>query len=217
MKLFFLWLVMLTIVACGEKVQRKNQSPQFWTPSTFDGKSTREVLNLKYSSAVLRCELWSDQTQKIETANPPTDTAAWDLLQNSNTGSTIHLKASMKNHEAQVEIRLVDFKVARVVELTNKDTGATYLSPYSPVLTLEAHLLSASASGKLTGQVTLTAVRSLLENSTEMILFGVHDPVHSAKSIPFQDYVACTLQTVVKPELKDRLSTATPEFSAQSK
>lgn len=210
MKKLLLITVTVFIAGCGEKVQRKSDTPAFWTKGMFENKAAGDVLKLKYNKATLTCRLWTQATAKINLNLPATDVATWDLLKNSAPDSSFTLNGTLKNHEVTATITLVDLQIAKAMELTDKDTGHRYFAPYSPVLTIQTQIAANSTTGKLVGQSITTSLRSLLENSAEMAAYSVHKPSTADKTLPFHDYVECSLQTTIKPELKEALQAEPP-------
>lgn len=214
-KLIFITLSgLLFLMGCGTKdsaLDNSNQRvDQQNNPNAINlsGKSTAEVLNLKYNRVVLKCALWSQNDKNINLVFSPNDTVTLDLKKNSEFPQSLELSAIVDNHEIKVSFEVVKLAHYGVLNFTDS-LGNNILAQYSPYV--EAKFSSFTKNFLGNGQFTSnqgSSSRTVKERIEDVALNQITEPTQQNAGIvsksAFSDYVGCIIETDIKPEYRNQ-------------
>jgi len=157
------------LAACGKSEgERAPQAaaPAEPAPVSFSENSANSVLQQKYKTATLLCELRAQKSTRFNDALPATDELSWDLLREDPTARSYQLKTSgAENHSFKLWV----------------DFSSVSLAQGSPAIDLEYHyedeiLDQRGISGHGSGRGT----SRLLENRMNKVLALEYRPDRTA-------------------------------------
>ena len=205
----------LCLAACGESDgvnfgnQKKNKDQQQEqikpvVAQNLGGKSTEEVIKIKYNKLDLKCDLWIYSGEQFVKTDKPTDSKSIDLL-NINS-DLLEIKLSVKNEfqAAKVSVKINDIEI--VHNQHTDQNGIITIMKYSPTLnisymydTIESTSNNSNIKSSGNGQ---THVRERIINNFTGLL-------ESQQGTNQKNYftVECLLQSDIKPEYQDQYRT----------
>lgn len=205
----------LAVSGCAKSDDQKNipnvKPPnEKSTPVDLSNRSVDDVLKIKYNKAVLKCELWTQQSVQLDTSGKPTDSASWDLKSGTPMPQVLTLKGKIRNHVITVEIKpnSVGLNDNLSIQKPNLTVYTLIHSPYVKVgMTFNAATefpagpFYSSGSGtdenineKLIDDLVNQALKSQPEQSGGVTIdYG-----------SFRDYAHCFIDTDIKPEYQDQ-------------
>ncbi len=215
--LLFIIAILTSIFSGCAKDDDKNRntptvSPQNEKPTALNllGKSLDEVLKIKYNKAELKCELWTQQTVKLDLSRTSNDSVSWDLKGESTLPRTLTLKGLIQNHQIEVEIKINSVAIRQKLQHTDVN-GAIYKMLYSPYVKLNFSYKASTqfptgpffASGNGTSYEVNERIKNVPLNNTLATQPEELDEMVINRG-SFRDYVQCLLDTDIKPEYQDQ-------------
>lgn len=175
----------------------------------LSGKSLTEVLALKYNRAELKCELWTQLSQKLDISVIPNDFISLDLKKEAMPES-LSLKGEVANHKVSVNVKINSAEVIEGLS-SEVESGEKYTWQFSPLI--EASIFHESVTTKSTGSIVINTKdpKSLIKEKIKNV--QVQD---SLKAEPeqqgggtidhgfYHDYAHCYIDTEIKPEYQDQ-------------
>lgn len=208
-----LMLISIFAVACSKKDLNRNvqpiepvNTPKQTSISDFQGKSNEEILKIKYDKIVLKCQFWSQYTEKLDLALSPNDSFEVDFLNDLTLSkSLMSLKGSANGKTTILDFKLTDYEIRE--SLRHKGlNGKIYVLQFSPMLNLEYNFQSTSFKSE-NGGITSGPVKGY--NRGSRILEGDHN--YSTESLQiadeprrYIDHLDCTLDSIIKEKYKDQ-------------
>jgi hypothetical protein len=170
---------------------------------TLDGKSTEEVLKIKYNKANLNCNLWVQYGNELNKSIAPNDSFSLDLLKNDiNHESSKELSGTAQGQAVEVSIDLKDLKIANET-LVNRDTNTTYKMTNTPVIVLDYDYKQTPVrDGGLVISGSGHSERTINEKIKDMSL-NISNKSENGLGTYF-NYLECSIETDIKAEYQDQ-------------
>lgn len=128
-------ILLLVFIGCG-KAPSLPEPTQGKTFSPLNGKSTAEILDLKYNNQIdLKCELRVQEGERVDLSIKPTDEFIWSI-----PGDKTVLR--LLNYKIGKRELIVAFKLASTIKFMNNLTHVNenkqeFFLQYSPVVTVD--------------------------------------------------------------------------------
>jgi hypothetical protein len=204
-RLFLGVIVSLSLFGCGmaDNNYEPNHNPnlpQKPTAENLSNKSVQEVLQIKYTKAVLTCSLWLQWGKKLDVSNSPNDKVTWDLLKDFSTTKNLQLNGWATNTSTSVNLTI------KSVELANGEIGtpegAVYKYQYSPRINLDYAFETIVSTTKGPYSDEVYGNKDIGEKVGGMLSNTSIKAEGSENSVFY--YADCTIDTEIKPEYADQ-------------
>lgn len=212
MKSSLLVLFAITILAsCANKDgnssrARHEQNPKVVT-ADLSSKSLDEVLDLKYNNAELKCELWTQQNEKLDISATPNATARLDLKTKPALPSKVSLHANIENHSIDTELTVTAIDLYSSLRYTDID-GIFYHLKFTPQVKLDVAIKTVTWKGQNISSKTFS-IESRSVN--EKIMDKALNASTRINAGPIHDYIQCYIDTDIKPEYQDQFRIELPK------
>jgi len=229
MKNTFFALVCFALVAiCSSctviKNDKKNSNPNDRVEQqgaiSLSGKTTSEVLKLKYTKAELKCALWTQKSQSLDLNLTPSDMVVINLKTTSLASATITLNGRVDeqindvvlSHTFLMTLNVLKFSIIDNLRFVDGD-GTVYTEKFTPAIEVSTSFVSETIYGQNPTE------KGSGSNSKMTFYERVLNPVFIAsQAIPsltfggvvinpgfYFDHVQCLIDTEIKPEYQDQL------------
>jgi hypothetical protein len=191
--------LLILAAACG-KAPSMPKSKNEKSVSPLNGKTTGEILDLKYNNQInLNCELRVQKGVKVDLSKAPTDEFSWRILGDVSVLRFLNYKIGNKE-------LIVAFKVVSTVQILDQLTHVNekkqeFFLQYSPVLRVEFRRAAKStlSNGSIHNRDSFEDVK-LYEN----IQSRFYTMTSQEKDEVVTEDVRCTLQTKINPAYTDQ-------------
>lgn len=201
MKCVFSFVLLLTL-GCSNSFEslragkNGNEKPG---PGAIDlsGKSLEEILQIKYTKALLKCALWI-QYKELDIKLPAIETYTWDLKSGEKAPEAFSIKHKINNYTVEFNFKFKKFY--KVDGLVLNEQGKKYTLKFTPHIEMSYSTLRVLSLPD--GDVT---ARESTENYhvSEKIPSPVVKEVIPAPDV-LHTYAHCLIDTDIKPDYADQ-------------
>lgn len=195
------------VVGCGKHepnkfIETKAPGQVKVTPA---GTATQKVIDLKYKTAFLKCELRAPNGVVIAKSTAADTSFSWDLLKDFSTKRTYELGHSFgENHTFKVTLNVTAIQILSEVEV-NADPTTIFKMQRSPVAEVAFEFVNSMKSPSGTTVVSSGKGRTSVHEavSESVVQFEQATDVADAQSTALG--VFCQLATELKDEFKNNI------------
>lgn len=191
--------LIVAVAACSEKDDKKKPgtaAPQKPVAQAQDlsGKTTAEVLTIKYDKADLVCGLWYQVGSEPATTQKPNDLLTVDLRTADLGQTTLKLQTKVDDRTVAFDFTANSLTIAST-RLTTLD-GTRYALEHSPVVELSYRYKETfgNTGNSISGQGPITVFEKVSDPALRTREGAAGDPA------AYYLTLKCTVDTVIKPE-----------------
>lgn len=209
-----------TVIKNDKKTPQPDDRVEQQGATNLSGKTTSEVLKLKYNKAELKCALWTQKSQALDINLTPSDMVVINLKTTSLASATITLNGHAKeqindvvlSHTFFITLNVLKFSIIDSLRFVDGD-GTVYTEKFTPTIEVSTSFVSESILGqnppeKVSGSTPKIAfyekVLSHVFSSSQTIPSMTFGGVVVNPGFYF-DHVQCLINTEIKPEYQDQL------------